>query len=278
MINYETLASEAIGVEHDNIIAAPFAGEFGWLTGQVLRSFDLHKAKNKIVCCPETHKVFYPSATGFHHDYELEVKQRVGLGKWFARLDSTKIAHDFMVSDSKYSDYKIWYHKKTNAWKDPEVLRHRPKFTPKTQCDPVDVVFSHRNRKYQSHRNISPSLYTDTLKTLKDKGYTTGIVGSKSSSSSMDLIDYRSWDYDNEDDATVEMMQKAKLVVSTNTGIAHLAILLGVPLMLIHETDMPMVCFMEISREPDVFFHKLHKDEFKPFGKYYITNYLERII
>ena len=275
---YQDLSHDAIGVISDKIVAAPYAGEFGWLTSMALRQFDIHPAKEKIVCCPESHKVFYPNATGFHHDYNFNISGRKGQGGWHNRTLAVKIAQEFIDSNPKYSDYKVWYPKKGNCWNDGKMFRHEPKFTPKPQCDPVDVVFSYRKRKMASCKNTSPKLYKHTLRMLKNRGYTTGIVGAKSSSGETENIDYRAWDYDNEDDATVEMMQNAKLVIATNTGIAHLAILLGVPLMLVH-SPLPqpaMVCFMEVSRNPNVFFHKLSKDEFMKCGRWYVRNYLDR--
>ena len=44
---YQDLSHDAIGVNSDKIVAAPYAGEFGWLTSMVLRQFDIHPAKEK---------------------------------------------------------------------------------------------------------------------------------------------------------------------------------------------------------------------------------------
>jgi len=47
----------------------------------------------------------------------------------------------------------------------------------------------------------------------------------------------RAWDYDRELDATIEAMKMAKGVIATDAGLAHLAVLLGVPLILVTYRD-----------------------------------------
>lgn len=94
---------------------------------------------------------------------------------------------------------------------------------------PVDVVVCPRRLSYGTSKNwdawpgLARSLMGDGLDVFSG-----GIA-----SGSYDVEGVRAWDFERPLDATIEAMQRARLVVATDAGLAHLAVLCGAPLMLV---------------------------------------------
>lgn len=63
-----------------------------------------------------------------------------------------------------------------------------------------------------------------------------GVFAAGAPDSSFNVKCERAWDYDRFLDASIEAMRSARLVIATDAGLAHLAVLCGAPLLLItHE-------------------------------------------
>lgn len=96
-----------------------------------------------------------------------------------------------------------------------------------------DVVVCPRKREYGPDKNWPHwSRLTDDL---KDAGLRVFAGGSAVASQEVHAI--RAWEYARPLDATIEAMLSARLVIATDAGLAHLAVLCGRPLLMISHGD-----------------------------------------
>jgi hypothetical protein len=79
-----------------------------------------------------------------------------------------------------------------------------------------------------------------------------GIAGKRESSVDLAGVDRRSCEHGGTD-AVVDMMQRSRLVIGQNSGLAHLAVFLERPMVMMR-TGSGMICWMNVQRNPDVFF------------------------
>ncbi len=87
-----------------------------------------------------------------------------------------------------------------------------------------DLVICPRKRRYGSDKNWNG---WELLSKMP------GVFAAGAPDSSVDVGCERAWDYDRFLDASIEAMLSARLVVATDAGLAHLAVLCGAPLLLI---------------------------------------------
>lgn len=92
-----------------------------------------------------------------------------------------------------------------------------------------DVVICPRKRSYGSEKNWHewPHLAS------KLKSYGVSVYAAGAPDSSMDVPCHRAWEYERFLDASIEMIRAADLVVATDAGLAHLAVLCGADLLLV---------------------------------------------
>lgn len=93
----------------------------------------------------------------------------------------------------------------------------------------TDVVVCPRKRAYGAAKNW-PEWPTLTER-LRTRGISTFAGGQPDTS--YKVKGPAAWDYDRPLDATVEAMRSARLVVATDAGLAHLAVLCGAPLLVL---------------------------------------------
>lgn len=88
----------------------------------------------------------------------------------------------------------------------------------------ADVVICPRKRRYGSDKNWDG---WELLAEMPD------VFAAGAPDSSYDVKCDCAWDYDRFLDASIEAMRSARLVVATDAGLAHLAVLCGAPLLLV---------------------------------------------
>lgn len=97
-----------------------------------------------------------------------------------------------------------------------------------------DVIVAPRKRKVGVERNWDAWPHVATG--LRAAGLRVFAAGAQAASYEV-AADEKAWDYERTLDACIEAMRQAKLVVSTDAGLAHLAVLCGTPLLLIGAED-----------------------------------------
>lgn len=131
-----------------------------------------------------------------------------------------------------------WTASAVSRWPDATVVEthermRRSRFVPEPYepqgVSDVDIVVCPRWRRYGSTKNWHwwPSL----TGTLLRAGVRTFAGGERETS--CEVEGNAAWHYRRPLDATIEAMRKARLVVATDAGLAHLALLCGAPLLLI---------------------------------------------
>jgi hypothetical protein len=114
----------------------------------------------------------------------------------------------------------------------PGRLQPQKRFVPEPyvrQGITADLVLCPRKRNYGSSKNwnVWPWLALQ----LEVDGFNVFAAGAPDSS--YDVACPRAWDYPRFLDASIEAMRSARLVIATDAGLAHLAVLCGAPLLLI---------------------------------------------
>lgn len=121
---------------------------------------------------------------------------------------------------------------------EPDVGWPRERFVPRPhepQLDwdgvaPFDVVVCPRRRNYGAEKNWPE--WFDLTRRLEAAGFETFAAGARDSSYDVPAA-ARAWDYGRPLDATIEALRRARLVVATDAGVAHLAVLCGAPLLML---------------------------------------------
>lgn len=107
----------------------------------------------------------------------------------------------------------------------PET-RFRPDPYEPQHVGPVDVVVCPRKREYGAAKNWDG--WPELVERLPGNVFAAGAPDS-----SYDVDVPRAWDFDRFLDASIEAMRSARLVIATDAGLAHLAVLCGAPLLLV---------------------------------------------
>jgi len=119
----------------------------------------------------------------------------------------------------------------------PTARSPRARFVPEpveTYGIRTDVVVCPRFRKYGASKNWEA--WPWLVDRLLEEGVDVFAAGAEESSYDVDCL--RAWDYPRDLDATLEAMHSARVVIATDAGLAHLAVLAGRPLlMIVHEWD-----------------------------------------
>lgn len=210
-------------------IFLPNLGEFGHkiLTG--IRCVHWHKASEKIVCCTESERVLYPSATGFFHDWteppHVCDAKRGGSGFSPVSLWPQIVARfpnhmPIVQGGLSFAEEIIPIH--------PE---ERIPFRPKFRGLRADVAISVRHRQYCPVRNWQH--YQQLADAIRAAGYTFAVIGDKRTSYDLDGQTHHSGDYDT--DAAIELLQNCDLFIGTDSGPSHLASTVGSRMLLFRE-------------------------------------------
>jgi hypothetical protein len=248
-------------METDSVFFLPWQGEFGCYITSFIRAVHTWPSAKKTVACLRGHECLFPSAEGFYHDYEELVPARRRSGssatRWVRQhldlLQERILAghphyreHTFVMPFMKYDCF--------SSAQEVITARFVPRIVPRHLA--TDVVITPRLRAVHTERNLG--FWQEVVDGLKAHGLSVGAVGQKDTSLSLSNVDINSWDFEGID-ACIEMMQNAKIVVAQNTGLAHLAVFLEAPMIMMHSSD-GMICWMEQQRNKRVFFKIIPAD------------------
>lgn len=199
-------------------VALPFRGEFGLkLRFHVPR---VHALAPDVACIEPGEEALYPSAKQFVMvDRNADDARRDVFSKDSDYLESLK--PDLL---RRFPEARLVQ----TGDGDPEL-----RFVPRPFVDQGDftgdVVVCPRRRNYGASKNWTG--WGELVGDLSSKGLRVWAAGAPDSSETVPCP--RTWDYERFLDATIAAMLAAKVVVATDAGLAHLAVLCGRPLVLI---------------------------------------------
>jgi len=194
----------------------PYRGEFGFVVMAHSPQVYAHSGP-KIACIEEGNEALYP---GCQYEYvtrreDCERRARNEPGLLTIWADEIK---------KRYPNATLVF---------PDSRAKRKYFIPQPHesvcVEPADVVVCPRYRMYGANKNWAhwPTL----IKALQGEGLKVFAAGAPDSSGAVRCP--KAWDYKRYLDASIAAMHAAKLVISTDAGLAHLAVVCGRPLALI---------------------------------------------
>lgn len=195
-------------------VVLPVRGEFGLKLAYAIPA--IHALPGpKVVLHEPGEECLYPSA-----DHLVEVPR--------ANDDDKRGMHS-KGAEPELPDLSAW----PNAERVKITTRMpRERFLPEPverQGITCDVVICPRKREYGADKNWQ--YWPLIARRLRARGFETFAGGQRETS--YDVVGPAAWGYARSLDATVEAMRSARLVVATDAGLAHLAVLCGAPLLMI---------------------------------------------
>lgn len=208
----------------------PARWEFGWVCmGHAPQVYADHG--RKVVCCEPGLEAMYPGAAEYVHVERKadELKRSAPEHEFYMGLRET-LAERFPRA----------------VFVPPDKGAVREYFIPKptvaqVEAGQIDVVVCPRRRAYGPDKNWPH--WCELTDQLWDAGLTVFAGGAAATSFRVNAPS--AWDYRRDLDATIEAMMAARLVIATDAGLAHLAVLCGRPLLMIAHANgitAPGVC------------------------------------
>ena len=200
-------------------IFLPYRGEFGWIimshAPQVKACHD-----EKAVCCEPGNEALYPGVRDYWYvDRIADERRRYSLHHDADFVGETeKRVREFYGAEHEYVV--------------PDHTAKREYFLPEPHEKvgvTCDVVVCPRRRLYGPDKNWEH--WAALVERLQYDGYRVFAAGAPDSS--YDVPCSTAWQYRRHLDASIEAIRSARLVVATDNGVAHLAVLCGTPLALI---------------------------------------------
>lgn len=184
----------------------------------------------KIVCCERGQEALFPGASGYHFvDPRPEDKSKTAraykkdrplFDRIREKLAPRFPAAEFLEPLGEGSKVEKRY------------IRYKPKEAQGVDCD---IVVCPRKRVLAPGRNWS--YWPDLVENLTQRGYSVFAAGS--AEASFDVPCLRAWDYERFLDATIEAILSSRLVVCTDSGLAHLAVQCGKPILVVMYKGRP---------------------------------------
>lgn len=200
----------------------PYRGEFGHVV--MWHSQQVHAGtRPKVVCIEPGMEALYPGCIYHYVESKPDASKR-GLP-----------SKDREFREAVKSDL-------LSRWPNASLIAPKPKakklhfhpepYEPVDVEGPYDFIVCPRRRQYGHRKNWNrwPRLIED----LSSSGFSACVAGKKESSfTNFDSRIPASWQYDRQLDATIAMMQQAQVVVCTDSGLAHLAAMMGKPIVMV---------------------------------------------
>ena len=205
------------------IAVAPFRAELGIMIRYHVPA--VYALPRPLVVChepglealyPDCKRILVPSRQDDARYYSDEAF----IGEWTARL--RREYSDVRTIDRNAANPEKRFVPKPYAWQIWRTWRGR---------GGIDFVICPRRRKFGAGKNWNG--WSHVSRSLREEGRTVFAAGAKETSFTNVPHDDAAWNYARPLDASIEAMRQARLVIATDTGLAHLALLVGVPLLLI---------------------------------------------
>lgn len=217
-------------MRRDKLVILPWRSEFGTMLMHHVRWVHTRDSDQKVVFCRPGQEVLFPSATAFRYDWDDPPDHLKNSRLWRSREHIRYMEGLAERMRLEYPGYQVLipYHKQPNR---PEV---RLKLESGRLDRHVDVVLAPRYRQHAQNRNFAHWQYLADQ--LRARGYVVGAVGSRATS--VDLVgvpeELKGWNLGG-DREQLQLMNSAQVTVTTDSGIAHLAVLNQNPLLVIFD-------------------------------------------
>lgn len=208
------------------ICVPPFRGELGLLI-RFHAPAVAALPRPLTVCCEPGMEALYPNA-----EHTIVDPREDALRKDLYRKDADYVAAWTEKLKAMYPGCTIVAPDRSQDW---PMTRFVPEPV-KSYGLKTDVVVCPRKREVAPERNWPhwPEL-VDELNAMKLRVWAAGAA--QTSDTSVDC--YGSWHWPRPLDAAIDLMRSARLVIATDAGMAHLAVLCGAPLLIIGCGDLP---------------------------------------
>lgn len=205
----------------DKVCFLPFLGEFGWYLMTYCKRVQGYNHPNKIVCIKKGHECLFPSASHFVYDWEdIEDDQKAGIHQ----EDLNPVLKNKITE--KFGDSVFFLSCTDTSWEEKTSLA-KYTFLPRAVNNfglNVDIVITPRKRNIDPQRNWKQENWQLVIDQLVSSGYTVGICGTKETSYQLRDVKYKSYNY-MDVDSDVEMINKAQLVITQESGLSYLSYL-----------------------------------------------------
>lgn len=200
----------------------PYRGEFG-LTVRYHVPAVRALPRPLVVCHEPGLEALYPDCERLLVDSKADALRR----DVYAR-DQEFVTHWKHKLEQLYPGWAIIAPDRSKKWPERRFVPHPhiPQYVAK-----CEIVICPRFRQYGTAKNWHrwPSLAA----TLATRGIRVFAAGLAETSDRRCRVTDAAWNYARPLDATIEAMCRARLVISTDNGLAHLAVLCGAPLLLV---------------------------------------------
>lgn len=221
----------------DSIILPHIGFEFGQLIMTHVRWVHCIPG-TKVVCTRRGLEPLFPSATEFFYDWsDVPDEQR---HTKTIKATSTQLQLK-AVQDHFRMKYPLAQIRFPIDGKKPQYFPNIPEgnFIPKPLCpcptSQPDILVAPRYRKHGEARNYPH--WQRVVDDLQDLGYHPGLLGTRETSVDITGVPEhrKAWTYEDDLGVTLHWMSTAKMVLATDSGMAHLAVLAGAPLLVLYE-------------------------------------------
>jgi hypothetical protein len=216
----------------DKLVILPWRGEYGTMLMHHVRWVHSRDADQKVVFCRPGQEVLFPSATAFRYDWDSppDYQKRSRLWRTSAHVEYMEGLAGRMKLEYPGFQILIPYHKHPN--------RPEPKFKLETGLlsRRVDVVLAPRHRQHAQNRNFQHWQFL--ADGLHERGYIVGLAGIRETSQDLTGVDegLKGWNLGG-DREQLQLLNTARVTVTTDSGIAHLAVLNQNPLMVLYDQE-----------------------------------------
>ncbi len=210
-------------------VVLPYRGEFGFKCMEMAPQVNAIKGK-KIICIEPGDEALFPGAFRYIRVAARDDKDRRARNEeeLIAEAKADMAAEVFELAADGELDWVVHDGNAPREYFVPQPYNHVE------VADEIDVVICPRKREYGSDKNWP--YWQELADKLMGHGMKLFSAGAPDSSFDIAVNAGHAWDDEFNGrclDATIAAMHKAKFVVATDAGLAHLAVMCGTPLLMI---------------------------------------------
>jgi len=219
-------------------IFLPWWGEFGHQIMHNVRMVHFHEASEKIVCCRGGDKCLYPTADSYMVDWKdpMQDKDRGGSGR--REIKWPEILKNFPNhTPVNFGNLSPWQEFNCAIEPAKKIDLSKPKWGYQKSGLKADVVLGIRERQFCPAKNWDVKNWQHIADKIIKAGYTVAVAGKRPYTNDVKGQVVHSGDWA-ETSASVELLESCKLYIGSDSGISHLASLVGCRMIVFREEGM----------------------------------------